>query len=259
MDFMTILGVILAFVALLVGSVLKGAGLKGLVGGAAFMIVIVGTVAAIMVQTPGSTMKRALKLFAWLFRPPKHDPKVIIGKIVNWSRVARKNGLLGLESDIETEADPFMKKGLQLLVDGGEPETIRTVLEVELEANEDFDIHAARVYEGMGIYAPTLGIVGAVLGLMAVMGNLADPSKLGPGIAAAFTATIYGIASANLFFLPMSNKLKYLVKEEAKVREVLIEGLVSIARGENPREIETRLQGYFVLMVGEPNDGGKKT
>lgn len=255
MDLMTVGGVVLAFVSLIVGSVLKGADLQGLLGGAAFMIVIVGTIAAIMVQTPGSTMKRALQIFVWLFRPPQHNPKAIIDQIVQWSRTARKDGLLGLEPVFEREKDPFMKKGLQMLVDGGEPETIRTVMEVELETSEDFDIHAAKVYEGMGIYAPTLGIVGAVLGLMSVMGNLADPSKLGPGIAAAFTATIYGIASANLFFLPMSNKLKYWVREEAKVREVLIEGLVAIAQGENPREIETRLQSYFVLMVGEQGRG----
>ncbi len=255
MDLMTIIGVLLAFSALIVGSTLKGVGLKGLLGGAAFIIVMLGTVAAIMVQTPGVTMRRAMKIFTWLFRPPRHEPELLIKKIVNWSRVARREGLLGLESSAEAEKDPFVKKGLQLLVDGGEPEGIRSILEVEMEACEDFDTHAAKVFEGMGIYAPTLGIVGAVLGLMAVMGNLADPSKLGDGIAAAFTATIYGIASANLFFLPFANKLKYYIKEQAKVREVIIEGLVSIAQGENPREIETRLFGYFVTV---PAAGKKK-
>lgn len=246
MDLTSVFGVVLAFGALIVGSILKGAGLKGLLGGAAFTIVLVGTFASILVQTQGPVLKRAGTLFKWLFKPPANDAGEMIGKIVEWSRVARKDGLLGLESAVEGESDPFVKKGLQMVVDGGEPEGIRQTLEIELDTDESFDNAAAKVYEGAGIYAPTLGIVGAVLGLMAVMGNLADPSKLGPGIAAAFTATIYGIASANLFFLPMANKLKQIIKDQSKFREAFIEGLVAIAQGENPREIETRLQGYFV-------------
>lgn len=254
MDIMTILGVVLAFVALIVGSILKGAGLKGLLGGAAFMIVIVGTAASILAQTPKPVFMRSMKMFAWLFKPPRLDPEGQIVRVVEWSRVARKDGLMGLEARIDEVEDLFVQKGLQLLVDGGEPENIRHILEIELETAEEHDTAAAKVYEAMGIYAPTLGIVGAVLGLMAVMSNLADPSKLGPGIAAAFTATIYGIASANLFFLPFGNKLKHLVKEQSKIRAMMIEGLVSIAQGDNPRNIETRLQGYF---VAEPKGKGK--
>lgn len=259
MDLMTIIGLILAFFALIVGSILKGAGLQGLLGGAAFTIVMVGTMAAIMVQTPGVTLKRAMNIFSWLFKPPHTDLNELLNKILEWSKVARKDGLLGLEPLLETESDPFIRKGLQMLVDGGEPEGIRTVLEVEVDSNEEFDTAAAKVFEGMGIYAPTLGIVGAVLGLMAVMGNLADPSKLGPGIAAAFTATIYGIASANLFFLPFANKLKSVIGEEVKARYVLIEGLVAIANGDNPRDIESRLLGYLVVKsTAKTKDDGKK-
>lgn len=258
MDLMTVIGLVLAFAALIVGSILKGAGLKGLLGGAAFTIVLVGTAAAIMVQTPAPVLKRAMKIGKWLFKPPPSDIPGLIEKIVEWSRIARKDGLMGLESQVDTETDEFIKKGLQLLVDGGEPENIRGILETELEASEEFDLAAAKVFEGMGIYAPTLGIVGAVLGLMAVMGNLADPSKLGTGIAAAFTATIYGIASANLFFLPFASKLKFYVKEQAKVRTVFIEGLSSIAQGENPRHIETRLKGYIVGEAPGKKDDGKK-
>lgn len=259
MDLMTVVGIVLAFTAIMVGAILKGAGLKGLLGGAAAMIVLVGTVAAVMIQTPGPVLKRGLKIFGWLFKPPVTDMEALIGKIVEWSRIARKDGLMGLESQVDGETDEFIKKGLQMLVDGGEPESIRNTLEVEMEASEEFDTAAAKVWESMGIYAPTLGIVGAVLGLMAVMGNLADPSKLGTGIAAAFTATIYGIASANLFFLPFGNKLKYHVKEQAKLRMMFIEGLVSIAQGENPRNIEARLMGYVVHAAPKGKDDGKKT
>ncbi len=137
-----------------------------------------------------------------------------------------------------------MRKGLQMVVDGLEPESIRQMLEIELHGQSQRDLAAAKVFEGMGIYAPTLGIVGAVLGLIAVMKNLADPSKLGSGIAAAFTATIYGIGTANLALLPAASKLKGLINQQAEEREMVIEGLIAIAQGENPRNIETRLNGF---------------
>ncbi len=245
MDRLSVIGFILAIGALLGGSVLKGAGISALASPAAFVIVLVGTVASIFIQTPPSTFKRAMGIVKWVFRPPVEDLEALIANVINWSQVARKEGLLGLEALVDEIADPFTKKGLQMLVDGNDPETIRNVLEVELSTKEHSDIDAAKVFEGMGIYAPTLGIIGAVLGLMAVMKNLADPSKLGTGIAAAFVATIYGIASANLFFLPMGNKLKSVIKKQVKAREILIEGFVSIANGENPRNIEAKLQGYL--------------
>ena len=150
-----------------------------------------------------------------------------------------------LEASVDAEPDEFIKKGLQMLVDGAEPETLRATLEVEIGAKEHHDLAAAKVFESAGIYAPTLGIIGAVMGLMAVMQNLADPSKLGAGIAAAFVATIYGIGFANLFLLPMANKLKAIIQARSRDQEMLVEGLVSIARGENPRNIEARLSGYL--------------
>ena len=169
----------------------------------------------------------------------------LIKKMVEWSNTARKQGLLGLESIIESEPDDFVRKGLQLVVDGSEPDVIRSILEVDLHVREQSDTRAAKVFEGMGIYSPTLGIIGAVLGLMAVMQNLADPSKLGHGIAAAFVATIYGIGLANLFFLPVANKLKVAIHGQTRAREMVIEGMISIAQGENPRSIESKLQGYL--------------
>ena len=245
MDRLSVIGVVLALVALIGGSMLKGAGLSGLWSPAAFVIVILGTIAAILLQTPMATFKRALKIVRWVFQPPAQDRATVVAKIVEWSTTARKQGLLGLEAEVQSLEDPFLRKGLQMVVDGVEPEAIRQMLEIELHGQSDRDMSAAKVFEGMGIYAPTLGIIGAVLGLMAVMKNLADPSKLGHGIAAAFTATIYGIGAANLMLLPIASKLKGLVNHQTQEREMIVEGLIAIAQGENPRNIEARLNGFI--------------
>lgn len=244
MDILSLIGVLLATVAIIGGSIAKGSGVEALWNAAAFVIVVVGTCAAAMVQSRLKVFMHAIRIFPWVFVAPRIDTRETIDKLVNWSQIARKEGLLGLESLAEQEPDTFASKGLQLLVDGTEPETIRNILEVELSSREHFDLQAAKVYESMGVYAPTLGIIGAVMGLMAVMQNLSDPSKLGPGIAAAFVATIYGIASANLFFLPVGNKLKNTIQSQTVYREMIIDGIISIAEGENPRNIETKLQGY---------------
>jgi chemotaxis protein MotA len=245
MDLLSIVGFVLAFTAIIGGTLLHGGGIDNLLGAAAATIVFVGTTAAILLQTPMKTFLHALKMLRWVFKPPRHDPKALIERIVEWSNAARKQGLLALENSVESEADPFIKKGLQLLVDGSEPDVIRNTLDVEMANREHFDLASAKVFEGMGIYSPTMGIIGAVMGLMEVMANLADPSKLGPGIAAAFVATIYGIASANLFFLPMASKLKAVTGDQTRIRELVTEGLVSISQGENPRNIESKLQGYL--------------
>jgi chemotaxis protein MotA len=237
--------VVLALNAILVGAVLKGAGIMALVSAAAFMIVVVGTIAAIFIQTPLPVMRRAIKIFPWILRPPTRDGQKLITKIVEWSNTARKQGLLGLEPTIAREDDEFVKKALQLVVDGSEPESISSVMYVELNMREHADTSAAKVFEGMGIYSPTLGIIGAVLGLMAVLQNLADPSKLGHGIAAAFTATVYGIGFANLLFLPVASKLKAIIHRQTQFREMVIDGMLCIAQGENPRSIEAKLQGYL--------------
>lgn len=245
MDILSIVGLVLALNAILVGAVLKGAGIMALVSAAAFMIVVVGTTAAICLQTPLPVMRRALSIFPWIIRPPARDGKKLITKIVEWSNTARKQGLLGLEPTIAKEQDEFVKKALQLVVDGSEPDSISSVMYVELNMREHADISAAKVFEGMGVYSPTLGIIGAVLGLMAVLQNLADPSKLGHGIAAAFTATVYGIGLANLLFLPIAAKLKAIIQRQTQFREMVIDGMLCIAQGENPRSIEAKLQGYL--------------
>ncbi len=245
MDIFSVIGLILATIAIIGGSILKGSGVSALVNPAAFVIVAVGTLASIMLHTPKGTFMHALGLSRLIFKPPMLEPEAVIEKIVGWSNKARKEGLLSLESVVEQESDPFDRKGVQLLVDGTEPELIRQILEVEVATKEQFDMQGAKVFESMGIYSPTLGIIGAVLGLMSVMQHLADPSQLGHGIAAAFVATIYGIGFANLLFLPMSAKIKAAVQEEVHIKELMIEGILSIAQGENPRNIEIKLKGYL--------------
>lgn len=229
---------------ILLGQHLEGGELASLVNGPAILIVIGGTVGAIMVQTPRKVFRRAMHMATWILIPPVPPMQEAAEKIVAWSLACRKEGLLTLESTSEEESDPFVRKGLQLLVDGSEPPTIRRLLEVDLDIREKIDLQAAKVFEGMGGYCPTIGIIGAVMGLIHVMGNLADPDRLGAGIAVAFVATIYGVGLANLLFLPAANKLKSLISAQAHFREMLIEGIVGIAEGENPRSIEARLLGY---------------
>jgi chemotaxis protein MotA len=245
-DFLSLLGLVLAAVAIVVGALLKGAGIQSLLSAAAFMIVVVGTLAAILVQTPYKVMRHAMQILPWVVRPPMHDGPKLIQMLVAWSGAARKQGLLGLEPMLEDKTlDDFLRKGLQLVVDGSEPDAVRAIMEVELSSREHADTRAARVFEGMGVYAPTLGIIGAVLGLMSVMQNLADPTKLGHGISAAFVATVYGIGLANLVFLPIANKLKTVTQAQSQTREMMIEGLVAIAQGDNSHSIEIKLQGYL--------------
>jgi chemotaxis protein MotA len=245
MDLLSVIGVIIAFGAILGGNALEGGHIDALLNGPALVIVFGGTFGAILLQTPLPVFLHALKLAGNVFIPPKQEIAPAIKKLVSWSNIARKEGLLGLETIAEKEPDLFVRKGMQLLVDGSEPESIRNILEVELEVREHNDIQAAKVFEGMGGYSPTIGIIGAVMGLIHVMQNLADPSKLGSGIATAFVATIYGVGLANLFLLPFGSKLKSLAMSRTHYREMIIEGIVSIAEGENPRNIESKLQGYL--------------
>jgi chemotaxis protein MotA len=245
MDFLSLLGAIVGLGAILLGQSLEGGHIDSLINGPAILIVLGGSIGAIMVQAPFPTFMRALKMLGWMIAPPKIAAEEAIEKIISWSNIARKEGLLGLEAIVETETDIFARKGLQLLVDGSEPEVIRAILDVELESKEHIDLQAAKLYESMGGYTPTIGIIGAVLGLIHVMQNLADPSALGSGIATAFVATIYGVGLANLILLPCGSKLKAIVNNHTQFREMVIEGLISIAEGENPRNIETKLQGYI--------------
>jgi chemotaxis protein MotA len=246
MDYVSIIGIVLALAAILGGQVLEGGHISSLLQITAFLIVFGGTFGATMLQSSIPVFFLGMRLTKWVLFPPATDPHGLIEQVINWSGIARKGGLLALESELDPLKDPFMRKGLQMVVDGAEPDKIREAMEVEIATYEKHYLDAAKVWQGAGGYAPTIGILGAVMGLIHVMENLTDPSKLGAGIAVAFVATIYGVGSANLFFLPMSNKLRAIVEQQVVMREMLIEGLVAIANGENPRIIESKLQGYIV-------------
>lgn len=245
MDLISLAGLSLGIAAIVLGQLLEGGHIGSLVQPTAFLIVMGGTIGAVMLQSPWRTFKAGAAMVRWVFNPPVLPSADLIAQIVSWSSAARKEGLLALEAKIEQLPDPFMRKGLQLLVDGIEPERIREVLEVEISTWEADLKHSSKIWESAGGYAPTIGILGAVMGLIHVMENLSDPSKLGAGIAVAFVATIYGVGSANLIFLPIAKKLQANIARLVSVREMVLDGLVGIAHGDNPRIIESRLQGYL--------------
>ncbi|MDX1589326.1 MAG: flagellar motor protein [Oleiphilaceae bacterium] len=245
MDLLSLVGILLAFVAILGGNFLEGGTLMSLVNLPAAVIVLGGTLAAVILQTPKATLQRALSLLRWVFLPPQLSLQDGMDKVVGWSLRSRQQGILGLESVAGAEKEPFARKGLQLLVDGVEPAFIRSMLETDLETREHRDVEAARVFESMGGYSPTIGIIGAVMGLIQVMTNLEDPSTLGAGIAVAFVATIYGIALANLLFFPVAYKLRSLIRQRVRYEEMMIEGLLGVLDGENPRSIQSRMGGFM--------------
>lgn len=245
MDILSLLGVLIGLTALIGGNFMEGGSWQALVNGPAAVIVIGGTLGAAMLQTPWIQMRRAFSIFPWVFSPPPQLFDDALQRIVRWAVAARKEGLLGLETMAESEKNLFAQKGLQLLVDGSETESIRRVLETELVVKEQRDLDAVKFFECMGGYSPTIGIIGAVMGLIHVMRNLADPTQLGPGIAIAFVATIYGVGFANLFLIPIANKIKACIHQQSQYRELIIEGIISIAEGENPRSIEVKLESYL--------------
>ncbi|MFK7974651.1 MAG: flagellar motor protein [Halioglobus sp.] len=243
-DKLSLIGILLSMVAVIGGNLLEGGSTDSLIQLTAFIIVFGGTLGATLVQMPQKVFLHGIKRARWVFLPPNTDSDAMRKKIVAWSRISRKEGLLGLQKAASKENDLFARKGLRLLVDGNEPSEISKILEVEIDSISAAELNAARVYDAMGGYSPTIGIIGAVLGLIQVMNNLADPSALGPGIAVAFVATIYGVGFANFLFLPMSNKLKAICSERTHYHEMVLEGMVSIAEGENPMAISSKLQSF---------------
>jgi len=243
MDIVAIVGVILAFSAIFLGNALEGGQVAALLDAPAFIIVVGGTLGAVILQTPWLSLVRASRMFAWIVKPPVIDVDKEIERLAAWAKTARREGLLGLENISQSMKDPFRRKGLELVVDGIDPHTIRRLLEVDSQARTDSDLAAANVFKSMGGYAPTIGILGAVIGLIQVLGNLADPNELGAGIATAFVATIYGVGFANLLFLPIADRLRTQVIRYAGADDLFIEGLIAIADGEHPRSVEMRLRG----------------
>jgi chemotaxis protein MotA len=248
-DNLSLIGLIAGLGAILGGQALEGGHVSSLLQPTALLIVLGGTLGAVMLQSPFATFRRGLKMALWVFFPPVINHEQLIGNVTQWSHMARREGLLALENFANQVRDDFAHKGLQLLVDGVDAAHIREIMEVKLAAYEDEMRLAARVWEAAGGYSPTIGILGAVLGLIHVMENLSDPSKLGAGIAVAFVATIYGVGLANLVYLPIANKLKAYIAHQVAAKEMLLDGLLGIAAGDNPRIIESRLQGYLYKDV----------
>ena len=245
MDKISLAGIAIGLFAIIGGQILEGGHVGSLVQPTALLIVLGGTLGAVLLQSPIHVFRRGVKMVKWVWVPPVIEQKRLIEQILNWSQLSRREGLLALENYIPAIKDEFARRGLQLLVDGADPERIRELLEVEINTFEDEWRQSAKIWEAAGGYSPTIGILGAVMGLIHVMENLSDPTKLGAGIAVAFVATIYGVGLANLVYLPIAAKLKYYILRMVSTREMLVDGLVGIAVGDNPRIIEGRLKGYL--------------
>ncbi len=245
MDLLTIIGVLLGIGAIVGGMLLEGGTLHSISQFTAAVIVIGGTLGAVFVTYPSKTVIAAIKNGRFVFMNSAVDPMSIVNDFFRFASIARKDSLLALERNIETISNPFFRKGLQLVVDGTEPVLIREILEIDMEYSDEYNSSSAKVYESAGGYAPTIGILGAVLGLIHVMENLAEPEKLGAGIAVAFVATVYGVGSANLIWLPVAGKIKLKLREEVILNEMIVEGLIALSEGTNPRRLEEKLIGFL--------------
>jgi len=245
MDWGSIVGLLLALGGVFIGQALEGGKLESLFQPAAFMIVVFGTCGAVVLQSGIGRFVRAIKMAKQAFVQAEDHSAAVMSDITLWSNTARREGLLALERFLDAVRDPFMSKALRLIIDGADPVKLRDLLENDISAYEMEEKLAAKVWDAAGGYSPTVGILGAVLGLIHVMENLSDPSRLGSGIAVAFVATIYGVGLANLVFLPIGSKLKTIVGKEVMRRERLVDAFVGIASGENPRMIEERIAVYL--------------
>lgn len=246
MDIVTIIFLIFGFAIMILSFVFEGGHATALLAPTAAMIVFGGTVATVGVSFPARLLKKLPKIFGVLFK--KHDARMI-QLILYFKEIAyktRKDGLLSLETTLnDNDMDPFIKKGLQLLLDGTEAGVIRAVLELDLEASTERHNEAAAIFEAAGGFSPTMGIIGTVMGLVHVLGSLEDPSSLGPKIAVAFIATLYGVGFANLAWLPIAAKLKAIDSEEFKEKNLIIEAILSIQEGINPNIIAEKLKGFL--------------
>lgn len=247
MSLSTIGSLIFGFVALVLAFVLEGGVPSALLSPTAAMIVFGGTIAAIGTSFPAEDLKRIPKILKVVFNKPKYD---IPGLIAYFKEVAvktRKEGLLSIEGDISSnnDLDPFIKKGLQMVVDGTEPSTVRAILEAEAMTTYERHKAGAAIFDAAGGYSPTMGIIGTVMGLVHVLGDLEDTDSLGGKIATAFIATLYGVGFANLVWLPIGTKLKAYNKVEHQKNELIIEAILSIQEGLNPNTLEEKLKSYM--------------
>ena len=240
MDWASVAGLVLAIAGILVGHSLDGGRFASLFQPAAFAIVVVGTFGAVLLQSERRSFTRGLGMLRWVFLPPRGERHRLSREIALWSLSARRDGLLSLEQYM-AKADPFVEKGLRLVVDGIHPDKVRSLLEHEINGYEFAQRQAARIWEAAAGYAPTIGILGAVLGLIHVMENLSDPARLGSGIAVAFVSTVYGVGLANLFFYPVGNKLKAIVSDKVAQYEILAEVFHDLASGDHSRVVDERV------------------
>jgi chemotaxis protein MotA len=262
-DLATILGIALAFVGILVGQAIEGGSLLQILQPTAAMIVFGGTLGATMIGFPLSVMKQAAADLFHIFRDEKIEPSGVIDEIIRFANKARREGIISLEKDAGTVQDEFFRKAIMMAVDGSEPKELRQTMEVELGCMEERGEHSAKVYEAAGGYAPTIGIIGAVLGLIQVMQHLDNIDEVGKGIAVAFVATIYGVGSANIIFLPAAAKLKFKQRKRMIIKEMMLEGTIGILEGQNPRIIEGKLtsfldEEYQKLRAAQVAQRGKK-
>lgn len=246
MDKSSLGGIILALGGILAGLLLEGGNLRQVLQPTAAMIVFGGTIGAVMLQFPLSVVVQAVRRLGSVFTNPKQTPQGTIQRLVQYAQKARREGIVSLDADLGQIQDPFLKKSLMLAVDGTEPQELRSIMELELDNQAEYEDQVPQVFESAGGFAPTIGIIGAVLGLIQVMQHLDKIDEVGKGIAVAFVATIYGVASANLLYLPVAGKMKLRIREEQITREMTLEGVASILEGMNPRILETKLLGFLV-------------
>jgi len=245
-DKATLIGLIAGIGVVVAGHVAEGGHVGSLLQPGAFFIVVGGTFGAMLTQSSLADFKAGILLAQWTFTPPLIDYQAAIAQVVGWSQTARRGSFLDLEKEGERLSDTFLKKGLRMLVNGSESKLIADYLFNELSAWEDKHHKDARFWEAAAGYSPTLGILGAVLGLIHTMGNISNPDAVGAGIAVAFVATIYGIGLANLVYLPIYKKLSSLIKDLVLLRTIQIEGLLGIADEANPRQVEGRMQSFLL-------------
>lgn len=252
MDKSTLAGIVLAVGGILAGLIIEGGKVSQVLQPTAAMIVFGGTLGAVMVQFPMAVVIQAFKQLSRVFLDKSENPSLMVQQMVQYAQRARKNGIVSLDAEIANIQDPFLRRALMLAVDGTEPHELRKIMELNLSVQEEHAEKVAQVFESAGGFAPTIGIIGAVLGLIQVMQHLQNIDEVGKGIAVAFVATIYGVSSANLLFLPASGKLKIKSRQEGILHEMTLEGVISIVEGMNPRMLETKLLGYL-------QDEGKQT
>jgi len=245
MDLATLLGLAIAFVGILLGQAIEGGSVFQILQPTAAMIVFGGTLGATMIGFPLSVIKQAASDLMHVFKDDDIQPNAVIDEIIKFTNKARREGIISLEKDASGVKDDFFRKSIMMAVDGSEPKELRQTMEVELQYMEERGEHSPKVYEAAGGYAPTIGIIGAVLGLIQVMQHLDNIEEVGKGIAVAFVATIYGVASANIIFLPAAGKLKFKHRKKMIIKEMMLEGTLGILEGQNPRLIETKLTSFI--------------